>query len=396
MSCIDNKKVLVTGGSHSEIPLIEALHKMGYYVITTGNNQDGWGHAEGDEYIRGDYSDADFVLSVARDKRVCGIVSGCNDFAYMSTVYACEQLELPGHDLVEKGRAIHHKDLFRQKQKELGIRCPKFMVFRSTDDITSVFENTGFPCMVKPVDLTGGKGIKKCDNEYELIRTVDDAFAWTREDHIIIEEYVKGENHGFTCLLKNERVIFSFLDDEQYYRNPYLVSGACGPSNRIDVVDKLINDIETIAANLKLADGLFHVQIIVDSSGYPVMIDPCRRSPGDMYISFVRYSTGVDYAGQIVNAELGLGLSESYDIKQDHIARECIMATREGIFKKVSISEEIKEFIIDSIIWSRPGDNYANSMTYKAGILFLKFDMYEQMRETVDRFHDLVRIEYYN
>ena len=38
------KKLLLLGGSHAEIPLIQAAHELGWYVITTGNNRDGLGH----------------------------------------------------------------------------------------------------------------------------------------------------------------------------------------------------------------------------------------------------------------------------------------------------------------------------------------------------------------
>ena len=32
------EKVLITGGSHSEVPLIKALHTLGYEVISTGKD----------------------------------------------------------------------------------------------------------------------------------------------------------------------------------------------------------------------------------------------------------------------------------------------------------------------------------------------------------------------
>ena len=47
--------ILITGGSHSELPLIESLHNLGFYVISTGNNIDGLGHQAADIYIKGDF-----------------------------------------------------------------------------------------------------------------------------------------------------------------------------------------------------------------------------------------------------------------------------------------------------------------------------------------------------
>ena len=390
------KKVLITVGSHAEIPLIHALQKLGYYVITTGNNLDGLGHAEADEYAEGDFSKKDTVLNIAKENEVVGIVSGCNDFAYLSTAYACEKLGLKGHDTYETSKIIHHKDRFREELRKLNIKTPKIAVCENKQQALDTLKTYTFPCMVKAVDLTGGKGIKKAHNIYEAEVAIDEAFAWTREKRIIVEEFIEGENHGFTCLVKNNKVVFGFLDNEQYYKNPYLVSGAYGPSNRTEVIDTLKSDIEKLFTALNMADGLFHVQIIIDTDGYPVMIDPCRRAPGDLYLKLVEYSTGVPYAEEIVKAELGLPLNDEYKTERYFIARECVMSKREGIYKRVNISDEAKPYIIDKMIWGRPGDNYRNSMTYKAGIIFMKFVDYDTMVDVSSRFHDLVQIEFYD
>ena len=60
------KKVLILGGSHSEIPLIKSCQKLGYFVITTGNNIDGLGHKTADKYIPCDYSDKGKILEIAK------------------------------------------------------------------------------------------------------------------------------------------------------------------------------------------------------------------------------------------------------------------------------------------------------------------------------------------
>ena len=40
---MSQKRLLLLGGSHAEIPLIKAAQGLGWYVITTGNNRDGMG-----------------------------------------------------------------------------------------------------------------------------------------------------------------------------------------------------------------------------------------------------------------------------------------------------------------------------------------------------------------
>ncbi len=390
------KKLLITGGSHAELPLIHAAKSLGFFVISTGLNRDGLGHQAADEYVPGDFSDREFVLSLAKEKDVSAIVSGCNDFAYLSTAYACEKLGLPGHDSYEVALQVHHKDSFRELLHRLGIKTPKAVKVASPADLKAALEDFAFPVMVKPVDLTGGKGVSVCRNEEESVRTFESCLSVTRESFAIVEEFVSGSNHGASVLLKGCRVVLGVFDDEQYYKNKYLVQGASMPSASLSqaAIFTLISDIEKIAAELQLVDGLFHVQFIVDDSGYPVMIDPCRRAPGDLYVLLAKFSSGIDYPMEIVKAEVGLPLEESYLCRHNFVARQCIMAERNGTVRNIAISEQVKKHLVHQLLWGRPGDEVSDFMKYKAGILLMQFPSYAEMKDTLDGFHQLVRIEF--
>ena len=389
------KKLLITGGSHSEIPLIQAAKKLGWYVITTGTNIDGLGHKEADEYIEGDFSDKEFVYELAKQKKVDAMVSGCNDFAYLTTTYVCEKMNMPGHDSYRNALIIHHKDSFRNLLHDLRIKSPKMRRIKTMVGLKKAIKDFSFPIMIKPIDLTGGKGVSLCKTEKEAVIAFNDCISLTREKNIIIEEYIEGSNHGASVLLKNNKVVFSVFDDEQYYKNKYLVQGASMPSDSISqaAIFTLINDIEKLAAKLQLVDGLFHVQFIVDKTGYPIMIDPCRRAPGDLYILLARYTTNIDYPEEIVKAETGYELRDSYVQQHNYIARQCIMADRNGRIKNILISELIKKYILYQLKWGKIGDIVSDYMKYKAGILVMKFQNYKEMDEILSNFHKFVKIE---
>lgn len=388
------KCILITGGSHAELPLIKGAKELGYYVITTGTNIDGLGHKEADKYVMGDYSDKEFVYQLAKKEKVDAIISGCNDFAYLSTAYACEKLGLPGHDSYEKARMIHHKDSFRRLTSSLGIRTPKAMSCANEEELRMTCNVIRYPLVVKPVDLTGGKGVLICHNELEAEMAYHKAKDVTKEIHVIVEEYISGTNHGASVLLKDGKVVFGFVDNEQYYLNKYLVSGACFPSDVTQyTMVKLFKDIEKVADALQLVDGLFHTQFIVEDNGEPVMIDPCRRAPGDLYILLVKYATGVDYPVEILKAECGECLKEQYDVSYRNIARECIMTNCSGIYKGIHYNDSFKESIFEQIIWAQESEIIQDYQTYKAGIVFFEYDTSEKLYKKVEKFHDLVRIE---
>lgn len=388
------QRILFGNGSHAELPMIQEAKKAGYYVITTGTNKEGIGHQYADEYVYGDFSDKDFIWKLAKEKEVQGIVSACNDFSYIATAYACEKLGLPGHDSYEVSQIIHHKDQFRKMTRSLGIRTPLVCECYDIDGIDEIVKNIKYPVLVKPVDLTGGKGVKVCHNDEEVRIAAKDAFSLTRQDHIIIEEFIFGSNHGASFLIKDQKVVYGIFDDEQYGLNKYLVLGACSPSKdtKEETKRQLIHDINLIADHLKLTDGLFHTQFIVTNKDEAVIIDPCRRAPGDLYVLLSKYVTGVDYPKEIFNSEIGKGIDTSYSIENNIVARECIMADKAGVIDSIYIDEFVKKHIVHQLIWAKEGDRVDDIMKYKAGILIMKFDTLADMDYVLDHYSSLVKI----
>ena len=396
------KKLLILGGSHAEIPLIKAAQALGLFVITTGNNRDGLGHPYADKTVFADFSDKDAMLELARSEGVQAVCSGCNDFALLSTVYVCEKLGLPGHDSYATSLEIHHKDKYRALATRLKIPTPRALVVRSADEFEVAIANLTFPIIVKPVDLTGGKGIHRAANPEEAREAYKDACSRTRQDHIVVEEFVQGTNHGFSAMLVKGRVAFAFADNEQYYINKYMVSGANSPSTSgSETLAKLRDYSERIARELNLVDGILHIQYIEKTDGTPVIIEICRRPPGDLYIKFVKYATEIDYPKFIVLAETGEDISGIKDIPtQGFWLRHCIMADRQagengcsGIVREVTFAPEIQGNIVEKFLWYKPGDVVTDKLMYKAGIVFFKFDTLEEMAGKTARMTDLARIE---
>ena len=108
------KKLLILNGSHSDIPLIQAGHKLGFHVITAGNDPDLIGHSYSDEYCCVDFSDKQKVLELSLKLNIDAICSCANDFGIITASYVAEKLNIPGHDPFETTYKLHHKDTFRE------------------------------------------------------------------------------------------------------------------------------------------------------------------------------------------------------------------------------------------------------------------------------------------
>lgn len=390
---MNEKKLLVLNGGYTELPLIVEAKRLGWHVITSGNNRAGLGHAYADENIFGDYSDCEFVYRLAREQKVSAIVSGGNDFAYISTAYACERLNLPGHDSFETAKLVHSKINFRRVMRELGLPTPKFSLVETIEEARSSSRTIGFPLVVKPTDLTSGFGVSVCRSEDGLESAFDRAKRASRQSKILLEEFIVGTYHAANVFLRDCRVVQSFFDDEQYYLNPYMVSGASSPSSlRHYTMAQTLVFIERLAERLKLADGMFHVQFI-ERAGTPFLIDPCRRAPGDLYPRLIEHSTGFNCARAIVRAELGEPFEFPEPRTPKFIARECIMPDRNGVVEEILIDRSMEDRIIDRMIWAKRGDRIEDHLKYKAGILFLSFDGFDEMQRALSKFHELVRVK---
>lgn len=389
----DRPTVLVLGGGHAEIPLIQTCHALGLRVVTTGNDSDGLGHRHADANHFADYSDRHAMRDLALELDVSSVVAGCNDFAAISAAYVAEDLGLGGHDPYETSLQIHHKDRFRHLLSEVGLPTPGSVILTDPRRANELCADLGFPVIVKPVDLTGGKGIAVCATQDEVAAAASQALALSREGHVVVEQFLEGSRHGFSCFVVQRKVGFWFADDERYYKNPYLVSGTATPSTLpASAIDELISAVEVISEHLEVVDGLMHVQCILTPDG-PVIVELCRRCPGDLYPEFVRLATDFDHAGLVVRAEVGMEIGAAASKEPRAVARHCLMAASDGAVSSVQIANGLASALLDEMTWWTPGDVIGNHLVEKLGILFFGFSTAEEMRRIDSQFASLISVE---
>ncbi len=388
------KRLLIAGGGYADIPLILSGKQLGFHVITSGNRPDEAGHAFSDEYCKADFSDIEQILDISSKCKVDAVCSCCNDFSELSVAYTAEKLNLPGHDSLETLELIHHKDRYREFAMANDIPSPRAAGFSSPAAALRDIGNFRFPVIIKPVDLTGGKGVSTVNIPEDEREAVEKAFAISKSGRIVIEEFITGTRHGFSAFLINKKVKFFFTDNENYYINPYLVSGAYSPGEIPETaIQSLIQNSEKIANILSLKDGIFHVQFILTESG-PVIIEICRRAPGDLYISLVEYAAGVNYPEWIVRASAGLDLSMvSQPLKQKFFLRHCVMASSNGNVKNIKYSNEIKDNVFKQLMWGGYGYEITDFLTQKLGIIFLEFQSHDEMFKKSQIINDLIKVE---
>ncbi len=391
----ENKpRLLIAGGGYADIPLILSAKKLGYHVITTGNRPDELGHIYSDEYHQADFSDNKAMLTLAEQLNISAVCACCNDFSALSSAYVAENLELPGHDPYEIAKIIHHKDLYRKFALKHGISSPVAMGFTDIKEALNNIEAFSFPLIIKPVDLTGGKGISVVNDIQQADAALKKAFSISHAKRVVAEEFITGSRHGFSAFLRNGYIVFFFSDNEHYFENPYLVSAASAPGIASSAIEKkLCLESEKIASLLSLKTGIFHIQYILRKE-QPVIIEICRRAPGDLYVTLVEHATDVLYSDWIVKASAGLNCNGLSHVEpKGFFTRHCIMSAKPGRIKDIVFDSSIEKNLIEQFMWWKKGDHASDVMTSKFGIVFLKFDSMAEMLEKTERMQKLIHVE---
>jgi biotin carboxylase len=378
---MNKKNLLILGGSHSELPLIRAARTFGLDIFTSGNRPDHPGHELADNYYPGDFSDAEAMIELARRIGCNYIVSAANDYAYLSACSVAEALDLPGFDPRSIAELLHHKHCFKPLASELGLPITRFITY-NFGDVPHKSKGLRYPLVVKPVDLTGGKGISVVYDEIELQKAITLARSLSKHESLVIEEYFQGTLHSYSTIIENGKVIFDYADNEYCHPSTYLVSTS---SSIASVPPHILTDLrfqtEKIASRLKLVDGVLHCQFLYKDHDY-VILEFTRRCSGDLYSDVVEAVTGVRHAEQFVRASLGFPMSISRTTPVgSFVSRHCIFPDRPGYFNGLEIDEALSHFLL-SVTEVLPRSNFFDKpYKEKAAVVILSFPTHGIMLE---------------
>ena len=89
------EKILIIGAGINQMPIIQAAHDLGYYVITVSCAGDYPGFKIADEYAYYDIFAVDDIIVFAKEKGVQGVLSDQSDMIAPIVAKVAEALDLP-------------------------------------------------------------------------------------------------------------------------------------------------------------------------------------------------------------------------------------------------------------------------------------------------------------
>ena len=394
------KKILLLGGSAQQIVAIEAAKKHGYYTVLCDYLTDNPGQYHADKFYLVSTIDKEAVLKVAQDEKVDGVLAYASDPAAPTAAYVAEKLGLPTNPY-ESVEILSNKDRFRKFLAENGFCTPKAMGFSSLEEIRAAEGEFRLPVLIKPVDSSGSKGIKRINDWSELDAAYEYAMEYSRGKRVVIEEYL--EKFGYQIagdgLVVNGKLIFRYFGNDHFNpkcTNPYVPVSASFPYNMPkEVHDKIHDTIQRLVSLLHMQTSCYNFDIRIDSDYNVYLMEVAPRDGGNFIPQVIRYATGIDLIDYAVRGAMNEPITLPDYEPAGFWSYFAVHSYADGTLKEIRIAPEVLErHIAENHILVKPGDRVSafTGANTTLGILIMKFDSMEQMLHMMDHPDEWIQV----
>ena len=205
----DNKKIMILGGGPNRIGqgiefdyccvhAAKALKKLGFETIIVNCNP---------ETVSTDYDTSDKlyfepltledVLSIYNKEKPLGVIA---QFGGQTPLNLASQLEENGVKILGTSPKVidlaEDRDQFRAMMDKLDIPMPESGMAVNVDEAIDIANKIGYPVMVRPSYVLGGRGMEVVYDEPMLVEYMNAAVGVTPDRPILIDRFL---NHAMEC-----------------------------------------------------------------------------------------------------------------------------------------------------------------------------------------------------
>ena len=323
----DRKKILVLGSGpirigqgvefdYSTVHAIWAIREAGYEAIIINNNP---------ETVSTDYTISDKlyfepltpedVMNVINLEKPDGIIVTLGGQTAINLAGPLSEFNVPviGTQLDAIDNAEDRK-LFEQIMRREGIRQPKAHAVTSVEDGVKAAEDIGYPVLVRPSFVLGGRAMMIVGNESTLRHYMANAVEINEDSPVLVDKYIMGKECEIDAICDGTDVFIPAIM-EHVERTGIHSGDSISVYPSFSLSPKVKQDIIDITVKLGLAigiKGLFNIQFIVDQNEDVYVIEVNPRS--SRTVPFISKSTGIPMAKIATRVMLGDSLkSQGYN-----------------------------------------------------------------------------------
>ena len=242
-------------------------------------------------------------------------VVGVDDETVVLAAMACSALGLP-HNPVPSVRASRYKHVMRRMLAEKGLPSPGFRLFSVWDQPAAAAAAVDYPCVLKPVSLSGSRGVIRADQKAEFVTAFDRILELLSESAdsspeargcILVEDYIPGREVALEGLLVDgELQTLALFDKPDPLCGPYFAETLYTTPSRLPerIQERIRGAAQEATRALGLTVGPVHAELRLNTRGIYV-VEIAARSIGGLCSRVLRFGAGVSLEELILRQTTG-------------------------------------------------------------------------------------------
>lgn len=319
----DKKKIVVLGSGpirigqgvefdYSTVHAVQTIKKAGYEAIIINNNP---------ETVSTDYTTSDKlyfeplcvedVLNIIELEKPVGVVAslGGQTAINLAAPLAERGVKIIGTDCEAIDKA-ENRDSFEKLLLELNIPQPKGKAVTNIEDGIKAAEEIGYPVLVRPSFVLGGRAMQIVANEEMLRHYLKTAVEVDKDKPVLVDKYIRGKEVEVDAVCDGKNVFVPGIM-ELVERTGVHSGDSISVYPTYSISSKVKETILDYTRRLGLGIGiigLFNIQFIVDENEDVYIIEVNPRS--SRTVPFLSKATGYSLADIATLTILGTSLPE--------------------------------------------------------------------------------------
>jgi len=319
----DKKKIIVLGSGpirigqgiefdYSTVHTIWSIREAGYEAIIINNNP---------ETVSTDYTTSDKlyfepltvedVMNIVQMEKPVGIIVSLGGQTAINLAAPLFKLGVPiiGTD-VQAIENAENRDSFEKIMVKLDIPQPKGLAVTDIEEGVRVANEIGFPVLVRPSYVLGGRAMQIVNNEPSLRHYLQTAVEINTEQPVLVDKYIMGKELEVDAVCDGTDVFIPGI--MEHVEKTGIHSGdsiSVYPTFSVsqDVKDKIIDYTVRLGKAIGII-GLYNIQFIADNNDDVYVIEVNPRS--SRTVPFLSKATGYQLADIGTQVILGHSLKE--------------------------------------------------------------------------------------
>ena len=335
---------IILGGTRFQENFIEPILKCGLKPIVLDQNQNCYLASLGYDFLRADIKDADLCLSSVKHLDIAGVFTGQSDIGVPTMGFINSQLGLDGVNH-EAAVVASDKTKFRELMEKYNIPQPSYRVCCSIKEVQQALIAIGCPCILKPSDSSGSRGVSVISSINDLELAYHNAAQFSRNGKLLLEQYIVGVEYGAQVFAYKGKIISNLLHTDWTCKN--IPVGHCMPIINSNLP---LLELERVCKESVLAlnyDGPANVDLIVDAHGSVFIIEIGARIGATGLPDLVQLSTDVDLYQLQVYSALQAKIPYELPIRHNYNSGVRILSSHVDIDIQDSVLTQLPSFCKD-------------------------------------------------